>query len=76
MISRTQRGLQIAAISASTASRRRGGCCRGPGGRQLGELRAGLGQGLVQAAGLAACRVGEWVSTARRVTPSAVTVVS
>jgi len=47
----TQRGLQIAAISDSTAARSRR-VSPGQGGLQLDEFPAGFGQGLVEPARL------------------------
>jgi len=47
-----------------------------PAAGQLTEAVLGLGQVWSRPRAWAAFRVGEWVSTARRVAPSAVTVVS
>ena len=62
MMSATQRGLQIVAISAWTVVAVAAGAAAGQAGLQLGQAAAGLGQGLVQAAGLLGVqvrRVGE-----------------
>ncbi len=65
----THRGFRIAAISASTFSLGLAGLAPPEAGCQLGQLAAGLGQGLVEAADCLSCRFSEWVTTMRRSAP-------
>ena len=76
MTSSTQRGLRIAAMSVSTAARARRVLPRASRACSSARRRRALARVWSNPRDWAACRVGEWVSTARRVTPSAVTVVS
>ena len=72
----TQRGLQIVVMSASTAARSRRVLPRA--GRSASSRSRALALARVwsKPRDCAACRVFEWVRIARRVTPSAVAVVS